>query len=241
MSVFAEDTSAASAGARPASPTPPPPASARRQFEMLTTHRQALQSQRGRKSTRLDEVNDFLALAPAIDDAMEKLGAELFRKLADLLQSHLTSILQDVLQQPIKVVATQDHKRGAATLRLHIEREGQEEDIMRGSGGSVANVLSVGLRLLALAQLDPAVHRRFLVLDEQDCWLAPELVPRLVRIVSDAGDEMGFQVVMISHHAPSAFEPFGKRIYRFAPGPAGVSAEVVGGPARNADRDGDRR
>jgi DNA repair exonuclease SbcCD ATPase subunit len=212
-----------------------PPASARRQFEKLATQRQTLQSQRGRKSARLDELNEFLALLPAIDDAMEKLSAELFSKLAELLQGHLTSILQDVLQQPIKVVATQDHKRGAATLRLHIERDGQEEDIMRGSGGSVANVLSVGLRLLALAQLDPAVHRRFLVLDEQDCWLAPELVPRLVKIVSEAGDAMGFQVVMISHHAPSAFEQFGKRIYRLVPGTSGVCVETVGGPAKNAD------
>jgi hypothetical protein len=213
------------------------PASARKRFEGLAGQRRALATLKERKAERLNEVNEFLALVPAIDDAMEKLSAELFGKLAELLMSHLTSILQDVLQQPIKVVATQDHKRGSATLRLHIERDGQEEDIMRGSGGSVANVLSVGLRLLALAQLDPAVHRPFLVLDEQDCWLAPDLVPRLVKIVSEAGDAMGFQVVMISHHAPSAFEQFGKRIYRFVPGQAGVSVETVGAPATHVDRD----
>src|SRR3954447_25024174 len=130
MTLLADDIPAspppAAAGGASASP---PPSQARRQFEKLTTHRQTLQSQRDRKSTRVDELNEFLALVPAIDDAMEKLGAELFRKLADLLQANLTTILQDVLQQPIKVVATQDHKRGAATLRLHIERDGQEEDI----------------------------------------------------------------------------------------------------------------
>src|SRR4051812_9235305 len=100
MSLLADDIPAPASRA-----TVAPPASARRQLDILTTQRQTLRSQRDRKSARLDELNEFLALVPAIDDAMEKLSAELFSKLAELLQGHLTSILQDVLQQPIKVVA----------------------------------------------------------------------------------------------------------------------------------------
>jgi hypothetical protein len=68
---------------------------------------------------------------------------------------------------------------------------GRPEDIMKGQGGSVVNVLSVGLRMFALTTLDSASHRRFLVLDEQDCWLRPDLVPRLVRIVHEAGKALG--------------------------------------------------
>jgi ABC-type glutathione transport system ATPase component len=78
-------------------------------------------------------------------------------------------------------------------------------------------VLSVGLRLFALATLDPAKHCRFLVLDEQDCWLKPELVPKLVKIVHAAGRALGFQVLMISHHDPSLFSQYADRIYSFQP------------------------
>lgn len=216
-------------------PTPASPAAARKRFDVLTGQRQALEARRDDKAKRLAELNAFLALVPAIDDALEKLSGELFGKLAALLEGHLTTILQDVLAQPIRLCARPDHKRGSATLTLHIERGGQQEDIMRGSGGSVANVLSVGLRLLALAQLDPTKHRRFLVLDEQDCWLAPDLVPRLVKIVHEAGRAMGFQVIMISHHAPSAFEPYGQKIYRFIPGPEGVTVELLAAPPAQPD------
>jgi DNA repair exonuclease SbcCD ATPase subunit len=215
-------------------PTPPQPL--RKRFDALMTQRHTLEAQRERKRSRQAELNALLALAPAVDDALEKLSYRMFGKLADLLEGHLTMILQDVLAQPIRVRAIQDFKRGAATLRLHLEREGQEEDIMRGAGGSVANVLSVGLRLLALAQLDPQKHRRFLVLDEQDCWLAPELVPRLVKIVHEAGSAMGYQVLMISHHAPGVFEAYAKRIYRLVPTNEGVKVELLNEPPDRPDQ-----
>lgn len=65
--------------------------------------------------------------------------------------------------------------------------------------------------------LDESKHRRFLVLDEQDCWLRPDLVPKLVKIVHDAGKALGFQVLMISHHDISAFEQYADKIYEVVP------------------------
>ncbi|HMP60510.1 MAG TPA: hypothetical protein PKD86_14270, partial [Gemmatales bacterium] len=109
------------------------------------------------------------------------------------------------------------------TLKLGIERGGQEEDIMKGQGGSVANVLSVALRLYAIATLDPRSHRRFLVLDEPDCWLRPDLVPRLVRIVKEAAQRLGFQVLLISHHDVDLFSAAADRVYRLTPTATGAS------------------
>ena len=81
----------------------------------------------------------------------------------------------------------------------------------------MANILSVGLRMFALTTLPEERHRRFLVLDEQDCWLRPDLVPRLVKIIRDAGRALGFQVILISHHDLAAFDRYADRIYRFSP------------------------
>ena len=102
-------------------------------------------------------------------------------------------------------------------MRFWIERDGAEEDIMKGQGGSVANLLSVGLRMFALTTLDEQQHQRFLVLDEQDCWIRPDLVPRLVKIVHEAGKALGFQTLMISHHEVSSFIEYADRIYQFTP------------------------
>src|SRR5258706_8236339 len=143
---------------------PAPPEVLRRRFDKLDGQRIRLQRDQQRITDLLSELSDYLAIAPQVEAALEVLSNALFGALADLIERHLTLALQEVLQQPITLKVERDFKRGAATMRFHIQRDGQEEDIMRGQGGSVANILSVGLRVFALAQLDPKMHRRFLIL-----------------------------------------------------------------------------
>jgi ABC-type glutathione transport system ATPase component len=169
------------------------------------------------KSDDLDELSAYLQISGQVSTALELLSQMLFQRTLSLIEENLTIALQEVLEQPIHLKTEADWKRGAATVEFWIEREGKPEDIMKGQGGSVANVLSVGLRMFALTALDESVHRRFLVLDEQDCWIRPALVPRLVRVVRAAGKTLGFQVIMISHHDVSAFEHYADRVYEFRP------------------------
>jgi ABC-type glutathione transport system ATPase component len=149
------------------------------------------------------------------------------QQLLGVVQEKLTIALQEILDQPISFRAEADFKRGSTTVEFWIERDGHREDVLRGQGGSVANILSVGLRMFALTTLDERQHQRFLVLDEQDCWLRPDLVPQLVKIIRDAGRALGFQVLMISHHDVAVFERFADRIYQFSLDAAG---EVVARP-----------
>jgi len=203
------------------------PADARRRCDRLAGAQEALRKQRTEKSARLAQVGEYLAVSDSVGNALEKLGEQLFGELVQIIESQLTRAVQEILEQPIELKVERQFSRGAATLAFHIERQGQREDIMRGQGGSVANILSVGLRMLALTTLDPSKHRRFLVLDEQDCWLAPPLVARLVKMVHEAGAALGFQVLMISHHDTTSFERFADRIYQCTPTPDGVEVRVT--------------
>lgn len=173
-----------------------------------------------RDSQALDKnfrkLNAFLDIADDVSLALEQLSEQLFQQLLGMVQEKLTIALQEILDQPVAFRARPDFKRGAATVEFYIERDGNEEDILRGQGGSVTNILSVGLRMFALMTLEETEHRRFLVLDEQDCWLRPDLVPRLVKMVQEAGRALGFQVLMISHHESSLFEQYADRIYRLS-------------------------
>lgn len=196
-----------------------------RKFHNLQGQRAALQRDHDAKTQRLNQLSEYLALAPSVDNALQTLSQELFGKIAQIIEHHLTLALQEVLQQPITLKVERDFKRGAATMQFHIDRDGQTEDIMRAQGGSVANILSVGLRILALAMLDNKTHQRFLILDEQDCWLAPELVPRLVKIVQQAAKDLGFQIILISHHSTGAFAPYADKILRLVPTDEGIRVE----------------
>jgi hypothetical protein len=227
------ETAGPSPGAEAALPAAP--TSLRRAYDKLDGRRKALVDEEHVRAEKLRCLGEYLGVAPEVESALKALGEELFGKLTKLIEEKLTLALQEVLSQPICVKVEREFKRGGATMGFHVERGGQAEDIMRGQGGSVANVLSVGLRIFALAQSDPKGHRRFLVLDEQDCWLAPELVPRLVKIIHDAGTALGFQTLLISHHDVRAFEQYADRIYRFIPTSGGVSVEDVTPKASHAD------
>jgi hypothetical protein len=215
---------------------PPPPAEVRAKLVRLEVERNLVQNQRDSKGSELEKITAYLGISDAVDRALDLLSQQLFGRIVNILEEKLTLALQEVLEQPIALKVSRDHKRGGATMSFHIERNGQPEDIMKGQGGSVANILSVGLRMFALTTLDPSVHRRFLVLDEQDCWLRPDLVSRLVKIVHDAGRALGFQVIMISHHDVSAFEQYAEKMYQFVPTPDGVQvSERNLGPFRLDD------
>jgi hypothetical protein len=205
-------------GQAPASDAPPrTPEAARRRMAVLLARRHEREKRSVRMAKEFEALNAYLGIADKVTAALEQLSQQLFRQLLEVVEEKLTIALQEILDQPISFHAEADFKRGAATVEFWIERDGNREDVLRGQGGSVANILSVGLRLFALTTLDEAQHRRFLVLDEQDCWLRPDLVPKLVKIVHDAGKALGFQVLMISHHDISIFEQYADRIYQCVP------------------------
>lgn len=218
-------------------PARPSPAGVRRRMERLRGQRDELRTRREETAKQLGQVQAFLDIADDVTDALEQLSEDLFRRELTVIESTLTKALQEVLEQPIQFRASASFKRDAAHVEFDIVREGNAEDIMRGQGGSVANVVSVGLRMFAITMLDPASHRRFLVLDEQDCWLHPDLVSRLVRIVHEAGRALGFQVLMISHHDVGHFLRYADQVYRLTPDRGdGVNIEPA---EREAPQDND--
>lgn len=218
----------------PASETLQSPTACQRRLDRLRGKRDEVMCQHQKLTEELATTNAFLDVADQVTAALEQLSNDLFRNELNVIESTLTKALQEVLDQPILFKAEASFKNSATSVEFAIERNGNTEDIMKGQGGSVANVVSVGLRMFAVTMLDESVHRRFLVLDEQDCWLHPDLVPRLVKIVHDAGTALGFQVLMISHHDVNSFVRYADRVYRMSPDRGdGVKLECIqnDGPA----------
>jgi ABC-type glutathione transport system ATPase component len=203
------------------------PVEVRKHLDQLRWQQTSLQKEFQLNEKQIHNLNEFLAIADQVTDALDSLSQKLFEQVLGILEDKLSIAIQEVLEQPVFFKADASFRRGAANVDFSVERDGNREDVNRGQGGSVQNVLSVGLRLFALARLDEESHRRFLVLDEQDCWLRPELVPRLVNIIHKASQELNFQVILISHHDVGLFEKFADKIYQFMP----QSDHVVAEPA----------
>lgn len=183
-------------------------------FAKLSAHRDRTETDLQATRREIEDHQRFIGIADKVTAALEILSEQLFQNLLNVIETKLTIAIQEVLEQPIELKSVVDWKRNAIAVDFHMDRNGHAEDILKGQGGSVANILSIGLRMFALTTLDDKQHRRVLILDEQDCWLRPELVSRLVKIIKAAGSELGFQVIMISHHDISAFENSADKIYR---------------------------
>lgn len=177
--------------------------------------RQHLERQRLREER--EELRAFLDLAPQAEQLLEELTQSLFGEVLDDIEANLTHAIHEILGQNRKVASTRDIHGSQLSVEFHLENEGNREDIMHATGGSVCNILSTGLRLIALSQLDERRHRPFLVLDEQDCWLRPDLVPRFMDLVARIAERLGLQVLVISHHPVDLFAEQASAVWSLRP------------------------
>lgn len=199
-----------------------------RRLDRLSGLAEAAAREHGRARAELTAIRAFLDLAPKAQERLETLTAELFGTVLDDIEANLTHAVREILGQDRRVVSRREAKAGRLSIDFEMENAGRTEDILVGQGGSVCNILSVGLRLIALSQLDPARHRPFLVLDEQDCWLKPELVPRFVRLIAAIADRLGLQVLYISHHPLDLFAGEARRVFGLRPSRTeGVTVETL--------------
>ncbi|WP_320171450.1 hypothetical protein [Maridesulfovibrio sp.] len=191
-----------------------------------------------RAATRMDDwqtlreearrTEDFLQLAPLAAERLEELSTALFGELLRELETNLTHAIREILGQDREVRAVPSIRDKKLQVDFQILNQGGEEDIMVGQGGSVCNILSVGLRLIALSRLNPEEHRPFLVLDEQDCWLRPGLVPRFMDLIGTIARKLDFQVLVISHHPLELFAESADRILALEPDREnGVKIKIV--------------
>jgi len=190
----------------------PDPIRLRRRLDQLAFARQEAILEFEANLRELSKLAIYLKTAEKVSSALEKLNQDLFSNVLATVQDKITIALQEILEQPITFHAQAGFSRNSASVDFWIERNGKPEDLLNGQGGSVANIVSVCLRIFALTTLDASTHRRFLILDEQDCWLRADLVPKLVKIIHDAGKALGFQILMISHHERHLFEQYADKI-----------------------------
>jgi len=212
-----------------------PPGTLRKRLDNLQWRKKTLEQRLSKNKSILQELDQFLEVQPKVSERLEELSRQLFGSILEEIQRDLTYALREVLGQDLRVVSQREMKNRKMHVTFGIEREGKPEDILTGQGGSVCNVISIGLRLIALSQLDEREHRRFLVLDEQDCWLRPDLVPQLMRIVHTIARKLQFQVLVISHHSVDLFSEHADRIFRIVPsarGDIGARVELIQGKAK---------
>lgn len=152
-----------------------------------------------------------LGLQQKVKDFLEKLQRNAQARSLGLFEEMLTAMVHDVMpdKHQDKVQMDLNMQNGKPSLDIVMNSNGKIEDILQGRGGSLTNIISAGLRFISLSRVK---NRRFLVMDESDCWLSPDRVPAFANVVNQLSREVGMQSLVISHHNPENFSDGGRII-----------------------------
>lgn len=168
-------------------------------------------------------------LIEPVKNFLERLQKREHERAVGAYETLLSAFLNDVLPGERSVVMDLYSERGAPALDVFVRKSGGDlEDALHGTGGSVTNILSTGLRVIALLR---SGRRRFLILDESDCWIKPDLIPKFAKTVAQIACDLDVQIVMISHHSESLFEGHVDHRLRLEKSAGRLSAEWSPGSA----------
>jgi len=170
----------------------------------LEGQRESIEKQRQQNLSLSVEAQNRIQSDEMVKEVLGRLQHREHERSVGAYEQLLGAFLSDVLPGERQIVMDLHTDRSAPALDIFIKK-GEHmplEDAWLGTGGSVTNLLSTGLRLVALLR---SGQRRFLVLDESDCWIKPTLIPQYASIVQQMSEELGVQILMISHHDESLF------------------------------------
>lgn len=166
-----------------------------------------------------------LEMKDIIKEQLDILQNKTQEKSIGLFTKLLTNMVHDVMpkNKEQEVHFNLSTKRGKPNLDIMMKVGNNEyEDVNSGRGGSLTNVISTGLRYVTLSRTK---NRRFMLLDEPDCWLEDAAVPRFARVVSDISRKVGIQTIAISHKNPEFYNSRMIELYRDNSGT--VKARVI--------------
>lgn len=176
---------------------------------ILKGHYEIIKNEKEDIVKKVTEAKKFVASKPDVLNFLQKLQTALHQKNIGIFNQLLTYFLQDVLKTDKEINVDLYPYRGMPALKVSLNNNGNLEDVYSGNGGSVSNIVSAGLRLIALSRLN---HRKFIVLDEPDCWLEPENVPLFAKTICEIAYKLKIQTVMVSHHSWKYFKDYARVI-----------------------------
>jgi len=210
-----------------------------RKLAVAEEKRHALEKRREELTREVGLAKGRLNRKPEVDRFLEELQAEAHRKRVGDFERLLSALVAEVLPGEPQVGLDLEIERGQPSLDIVSRRGGDlTEDIYDDQGGALTNVVSMGLRMIAAVR---SGTRRFLIMDESDCWIATSRVPTFYRVLKEAASKVGVQCLAISHHDVSAFSD-GIAVARLV-GDKDTGAQIENAPRRHKwgdDEDGIR-
>lgn len=150
------------------------------------------------------ELKSIIELNPSVSEFLKILQLKQHENSVGTYEKLLTSLLMEVLPGYREVVLNLTTLRQSPALDVLIKKDPNNpaEDVLRGTGGSVTNIVVAGFRIISVIR---SGNRKFLLLDEADCWLKEDYFPSFSKMLKEVSEKLGVQILLISHDKDSYF------------------------------------
>lgn len=199
----------------------------RREYDRLSAMRDHYVKEKSSCIIKMGEAQCYLDSKDEVIDILNELHQRTQVRTKEIYEQLLTTLVQEMKPgdpENDRVVLETEIKRNRTSLEIGMRNDkGCVRNIYLDKGGSVENIVAMGLRFIAVSRTS---NRRLIVMDEADSALRSEYIPIFAAIMDQLARQIGMQVIYISHHPVSSFE--GKaRIIHLQRENGYVSAEQV--------------
>lgn len=175
---------------------------------LMKAEKDFLQLELKRIEKEVQNSKNWIEKQPKLLSFLQQLQSIIHQQNIGMFSALLSELVKEILQKDDKKIDLELYTyHNLPALKIEVSNKGFPENILEGSGGSLANIVSTGLRLIALSKLP---HRKFIILDEADCWLEPDRVPLFAKVLGEISMRMNIQIIVISHHKPEYFKDYGR-------------------------------
>lgn len=164
---------------------------------------------------------DWLERQPVMQEFLTQLQFTLQEKNIVFFSSLMTALSNDVIFNEESLRTQQINfelyvKGGMPALKINSKTF--DNNFEKITSGGLRNVIATGLRVLALWRLTineenqtnkgEFSHRRFLFLDEPDCWIANESMSNYAKLLYQLSHHFNLQILMVTHKPVEYFQPY---------------------------------
>lgn len=145
---------------------------------VLNTQRKTLEKDNKKMNDVILANSSFLDINAEVMDFLDKFSKRSYEEnllnYERLLSYYVNDVFMSKNVEEKEILIELVEKVNSLAIDIYIQNKGSEnkEDIVKSNGGGIANIVAVGLKVLSLFNLNLSNgYRKFLVLDEADCWL----------------------------------------------------------------------
>lgn len=186
----------------------------RHKIEQLKGQLKVIESDKSKLDSEIEEIQNSKVIKETAREYVQQIALQTQEVLKVSLESIVTTALDIVFEDKAYGLDVEFvPKRGKTECNLRFTRDNCLFIPMKGTGYGAVDVASFALRLVIAKLVNPPTRNTF-ILDEPFKHLSVDLQERAYQMVSHLCDELGIQVILVTHVTSKEFLECADRVFK---------------------------